>query len=85
MNESCQAIFVAYVNESIQIFLTDLLTKGTLKIQKFNQVTAFQLLGLCKTRVGIMNVLKVSYPILLSYSLENLFSSILSFTVVLNE
>jgi transposase len=47
--------------------LTDLLSKGTLKVQKYKRATALQLLDSGKTLVETMNILQVSYPTLLSW------------------
>lgn len=55
------------LSESDQIFLTDLLSKGTLKVQKYKRATALQLLDSGKTLVETMNILQVSYPTLLSW------------------
>lgn len=55
------------LSESDQTFLTDLLSKGTLKVQKYKRATALQLLNSGKTLVETMNILQVSYPTLLSW------------------
>jgi putative transposase len=55
------------LSESEQTFLTDLLSKGTLKVQKYKRATALQLLDSGKTLVETMNILQVSYPTLLSW------------------
>jgi putative transposase len=55
------------LSESDQTFLTDLLSKGTLKVQKYKRATALQLLDSGKTLVETMNILQVSYPTLLSW------------------
>lgn len=55
------------LSESDQTFLTDLLSKGTLKVQKYKRATALQLLSSGKTLVETMNILQVSYPTLLSW------------------
>lgn len=55
------------LSESEQTFLTDLLSKGTLKVQKYKRATALQLLDSSKTLVETMNILQVSYPTLLSW------------------
>lgn len=55
------------LSESDQIFLTDLLSKGTLKVQKYKRATALQLLNSGKTLVETMNILQVSYPTLISW------------------
>lgn len=65
------------LSETDQTFLTDLLSKGTLKVQKYKRATALQLLDSGKTLVETMNILQVSYPTLLSwrdkYQSEGLF------------
>jgi putative transposase len=55
------------LSESDQTFLTDLLSKGTLKVQKYKRATALQLLNSGKTLVETMNILQVSYPTLISW------------------
>lgn len=55
------------LSETDQTFLTDLLSKGTLKVQKYKRATALQLLDSGKTLVETMNILQVSYPTLLSW------------------
>lgn len=55
------------LSESDQTFLTDLLSKGTLKVQKYKRATALQLLDSGKTLVETMKILQVSYPTLLSW------------------
>ena len=55
------------LSESDQTFLTDLLSKGTLKVQKYKRATALQLLNSGKTLVETMNFLQVSYPTLISW------------------
>jgi transposase len=55
------------LSESDQTLLTDLLSKGTLKVQKYKRATALQLLDSGKTFVETMNILQVSYPTLLSW------------------
>ena len=55
------------LSESDQTFLTDLLSKGTLKVQKYKRATALKLLDSGKTLVETMNILQVSYPTLLSW------------------
>lgn len=64
------------LSESEQTFLTDLLSKGTVKVQKYKRATALQLLNSGKTLVETMNILQVSYPTLISwrdkYQLEGL-------------
>ena len=39
------------LSETDQTFLTDLLSKGTLKVQKYKRATALQLLDSGKTRL----------------------------------
>ncbi|MCU0337360.1 MAG: helix-turn-helix domain-containing protein [Sediminibacterium sp.] len=55
------------LSKSEQSFLTDLLSKGTLKVQKYKRATALQLLDSGKTLVETMNILQVSYPTLISW------------------
>ena len=55
------------LSESDQTYLTDLLSKGTLKVQKQKRATALQLLNLGKTLVETMTILQVSYPTVLSW------------------
>ena len=55
------------LSETEQTFLTDLLSKGTLKVQKYKRATALQLLDSGKTLVETMNILQVSYPTLISW------------------
>jgi putative transposase len=55
------------LSESDQTFLTDLLSKGILKVQKYKRATALQLLNSGKTLVETMNILQISYPTLLSW------------------
>ena len=55
------------LSESEQTFLTDLLSKGTIKVQKYKRATALQLLDSGKTLVETINILQVSYPTLLSW------------------
>ena len=55
------------LSESDQTLLTDLLSKGTLKVQKYKRATALQLLNSGKTLVETMNFLQVSYPTLISW------------------
>ncbi len=55
------------LSESDQRFLTALLSKGTLKVQKYKRATALQLLHSSKTLVETMNILQVSYPTLISW------------------
>ena len=45
------------LSESDQIFMTDLLLKETLKVQKYKCTTALQLLSSGKTLIETMNIL----------------------------
>ena len=55
------------LSEPDRMFLTGLLSKGTLKVQKHKRATALQLLDCGKTLVETMNILQVSYPTLLGW------------------
>lgn len=55
------------LSEADRAFLTNLLSKGTIKVQKFKRATALQLLDSGKTLIETMNILKISYPTLLSW------------------